>query len=96
MLASNLVRTVAYVICVLGVAWLGFGSLQFRRSLRTSLTAAYSQLNAVDPNSSGGSGKVLNSYYESVYDSLPHTFLPAALIIFGSTLLLIRKKGKGV
>lgn len=91
---AYIVRTIAYIVCVLGVVWLGLGSLQFRQSLRTSLNQAYSRLQVLDPDSSGSSGKVLNSYYESVYESLPHTFLPGVMLLVSSTILFMARRAK--
>jgi hypothetical protein len=76
------------------VCGLVLGQLQFRQSLRTSLNQTYSTLHAVDPDSSATSGKVLNSYYESVYEGLPHTFLPGVMLLVGSTVLFVTRKAK--
>ena len=40
----------------------------------------------------GSQGKILNHYYERVYDNLPDTFLPATLFMIGATVLWLDGK----
>jgi hypothetical protein len=87
-----MIRILAYIVCLSGFLWLGLGSLRFRQSIRTTLNGAYSELHRLDPDSSDVSGKILNSYYESVYSNLPHTVLPATMLMLGATVLLLTKK----
>ena len=82
----------AYAVCVAGFVWLGLDSLRFRKSLRSSLNDAYSTLNRLFPDSASDSGKVLNRYYEALYEALPHTFLPGLMLIAGSTILFLGKR----
>jgi len=88
----RLVRIAAYIICVAGFAWLILDGLRFRKSLRESLAPAYSALNRLFPESAADSGKVLNSYYEDVYEAIPHTVVPGLMLLGGATILLFNKR----
>ncbi len=82
-------RNTTYFFCVAGFVWLGVGNLQFRQSIRTTRSEAYASLNQLDPDAADRAGKILNSYYESVYDNLPPTLLPGSILMLGATLLLL-------
>lgn len=84
----------AYTLCLAGFAWIGIENLRFRQSIRTTLGDAYSEMEIVSPESAGGAGKVLNSYYESVYKNLPSTVVPGAMLMLGSTVLLLATVAK--
>jgi hypothetical protein len=87
-----MIRIFAFVLCFSGFVWIGIGDLQFRQSIRTTLRDAYADMERVAPGSAGDAGKVLNSYYESVYAHLPPTVLPASMLMLGATILLIVRK----
>ncbi len=89
-----MIRTTAFVLCLAGFAWLGAGHLQFRQLIRTGLRDAHVHMEQIAPGSAGGAGKVLNSYYESVYDHLPPVVLPASMLMLGATILLLARKRK--
>jgi len=89
-----MIRIFAFALCLAGFVWLGFGDLHFRRSIRTTLDQAYSELHRVDPDPAVGTGKILNFYYELVYRNLPHMFLPAAMLMLGSTVLFLTRRKK--
>ena len=80
-------RPLAYMVCLAGFVWLGFESLRFRQTLRSSLHEAYSRLHRVIPDHATDAGKVLNSYYEDVYANIPSILLPASMLIAGATVL---------
>ena len=82
-------RVIAYVACIVAVAWLAMGHVQFRQALRDLLQPAYGQLSRDEVN--GNAGKVLNSYYESIYEALPNTVLPGAILMIGSTVLFFTR-----
>jgi hypothetical protein len=84
-----MIRLISFAICVAAAVWLGLGSWKFRQSMRSSLKDAYSLMHRVDPEHAGDNGKVLNSYYEDVYRSLPATIFPACLLVGGATVLLV-------
>jgi len=84
-----MIRLLSYVICIAAFAWLGLGSLHFRKSIRTSLKDAYALMDRVDPDHAGDNGKVLNSYYEDVYRHLPAIVVPACMLMIGATALLL-------
>jgi hypothetical protein len=95
-LGACMIRIFAYVACLSGFVWIGIGNLHFRQSIRTTLETAYEDMERLEPGSAGGVGKVLNSYYESVYNNLPATVLPASILMLGSTVLLFARKPKSV
>jgi len=87
-------RPLAYLICVTGVAWLGFESLRFRQAIRDSLQEADKRIQHVVPESAADAIKVLNSYYEDVYANMPSIFGPAGVFMVGATILfLVRRHG---
>jgi hypothetical protein len=89
------VRIAAYIICLAGFVWLGLENIRFRRALRgPALGNAYSALYRILPDRADAtdSGKVLNSYYEDIYDALPRTFLPGVMLFGGATILLFNKR----
>ena len=90
----KLLRIVACTICIAGFAWLILDSLRFRKSLRYSLLPGYSTLNRISPDSATANdyGKVLNSYYEDVYNALPHTLVPGFMLLAGATILCFNKR----
>ena len=88
----RLVKIAAYIICIAGFVWLTLDSIRFRRSIRESLLPAYSALDRISPDSAADSGKVLNGYYEDVYNALPHTLVPGCLLLGGATILLLNKR----
>jgi hypothetical protein len=92
MRTHRMFRIFAFVLCLSGFVWIGIGNLQFRQSIRTTLKDAYADMERVAPGSAGDAGKVLNSYYESVYDHLPPIVLPASMLMLGSTFLLLARK----
>jgi hypothetical protein len=87
-----MLRLLSYVFCVAAFLWLGLESLQFRRSIRSSLSNAYALMHRVDPEHADDAGKVLNSYYEDVYRDLPAIVVPACLLMLGSTALLLLRR----
>jgi hypothetical protein len=88
----RMIRIIAFVLCVFGFVWIGISNFQFRQSIRTTLRDAYADMERVAPGSSGDAGKVLNSYYESVYENLPPTVWPASMLMLGATILLFVRK----
>ncbi|MGX9725771.1 MAG: YdcF family protein [Candidatus Electronema sp. VV] len=93
---ASMIRIFAFILCVSGFIWLGAGNLQFRQSLRTCQHEAYAVLYSIDPDFSRRctDGKLLNLYYESVYNSLPSIVLPAFMMMAGATALLFVGKRK--
>jgi len=89
-----MIRIIAYVICLSGFVWIGIGNLHFRQSIRTALNEAYAEMELIEPGSVAGVGKVLNLYYESIYQHLPPTVLPASMLMLGSTALLLARTSK--
>jgi hypothetical protein len=89
-----MIRILAFVFCLSGFVWIGVGNLQCGHSIRTTLRDAYADMERVAPGSAGDAGKVLNSYYESVYHNLPPTVLPASMLMLGATILLFVSKRK--
>ena len=87
-------RVAAYSACLLSVAWLFLDHLSFRQSVRTSLDSAYAYLHKSDTASLDHSGKVLNSYYESVYAALPHVVLPGLILVAASSFLVFSRGPK--
>ncbi|HZJ17959.1 MAG TPA: hypothetical protein VFD27_23105 [Chthoniobacteraceae bacterium] len=84
-----MIRLISYVLCLTAFIWLGVGSLRFRESIRVSLKEATSLMYRVDPDHAGDNGKVLNSYYEDVYDNMPAIVVPACILMVGATVLLL-------
>jgi hypothetical protein len=89
MFGVTMIRVLAYIGCLMALAWLMVGHLHFRESLRTSLQDAQSLMGRVDPDHAADAGKVLNSYYESIYRRLPVVLWPAGILMVSSTILLM-------
>jgi hypothetical protein len=87
-----MIRVLTFAIGVCSFAWLTYESVRFRQRIRTDLAQAYGEGGRIDPNFAGGTGKVLNFYYESVYGDLPNTLLPASILIVCSLVLLLSPK----
>lgn len=85
-------RPLAFLLCLAGVVWLGYESLHFRQAIRDSLQEAYSLMGQVVPERSTDAGKVLNSYYEDVYASMPSIFFPAGMLFVGATVLFLMRR----
>ena len=86
--AHPMTRILAYVSCLAALMWLVVGQLHLRESLRTTLRDAYSLMGRVIPDHTADAGKVMNSYYESIYRNLPSVMWPVGILIVCSTILL--------
>jgi hypothetical protein len=87
-----MIRILIFTIGFCSFVWLTYESVQFRQRIRTDLAQAYSEGQRIDPGFAGGAGKVLNFYYESVYRDLPHTLLPATILMVCSVVLLLSSR----
>lgn len=89
-----MIRTIAFVLCLCGFVWICVANLKFRQSIRTKLQETYIAMERVSPGSSDGPSKVLNSYYESVYEQLPPTLVLASMLMVGATVLVVMRNQK--
>jgi hypothetical protein len=85
------IRVVALIACWVGGIWLIGASLRFRQALRTNLQETYHDWRPLEANDTS---KIINSYYEALYRDLPHTVLPAILVILGATVLFLMPKSQ--
>ena len=89
-----MIRVVAYVSCLAALGWLVISHVRFRASLRTSLQGAYSLMGRAVPEHATDAGKVLNSYYEEIYQRLPDVLWPVGTLAVSATVLLTTRKAK--
>lgn len=87
----QLFRIFAFILSLSGFIWILIGNFQFRQSIRIELKDA-ERVMEHEATSSTDRYKVLNSYYESIYENMPPTFIPASMLMLGSALLLLARK----
>ena len=86
-------------MCLASFLWLVYGSLHFRRAIRSDLSDVSSELAKIHPASIGDNYKMLNLYYEAIHRDLPETLVPATALMLGSTVLFFasrRRRGSSV
>ncbi len=95
-----MIRIVSYIFCLACVVWLVLGALSFRQSIRNDVNEAHARMSEFDSGSPGKHGKILNRYYEDIYENLPYMIFPASLVFVGSTILFVvnrkQKPNKGL
>ena len=87
-----MIRLAVLAVSFCAFAWLVYESVHFRQQIRTDLAVARSELRRIDPDSAGGTEKILNFYYESIYRDLPNILVPGMSLLLACAILYAVRK----